>query len=380
MANILVIDDDTEFLDMISLLLQRDGHQTILSADGTDGLDKALNDPPDLAIIDVMMPGVTGYEICRDLRSNPGTVGVPILILTARGQEVDRQAALEAGADEHMSKPVTMAELSERVTRLLEGRVGVGHAGAASLTLTGTVALLSLRGGVGATTLSVNLAATLARSEAGSACVVDLCRSSGHVALQLGLRPDPNWQGLVRSGTVDAGGVEAHLLHHVAGLSVLPSPVIPLVGAGGPRAAVRVALETLQSRYARVVVDTASVLDEATMAALEAATVVGLVVTAEPPSIQTAVATLRALKQWVSKVYIIVNNHVGAAPRPPIADLERALGRPVIGTVPFDPSQAQALRKGTPLALHDPDSPLAQAVQGLARELARAGIVRASAA
>ena len=72
MARILVIDDNVELLETIRQILeQRGGHQAVLSADGADGLAKALADPPDMAIVDVMMPGVSGYEICRRLRANP---------------------------------------------------------------------------------------------------------------------------------------------------------------------------------------------------------------------------------------------------------------------------------------------------------------------
>jgi MinD-like ATPase involved in chromosome partitioning or flagellar assembly len=104
------------------------------------------------------------------------------------------------------------------------------------------------------------------------------------------------------------------------------------------------------------------------METLEVATVVGLVVTAEAPSIQTAVGTLRALRQWLSKFQIILNQ---TAPGSPLSTgaIERTLRRPLVGTIPFDPAQARALAQGAPLVLNNPDSPLAQAVRGLAQAL-----------
>lgn len=362
MAKILVIDDDAEFLEMIRLLLERSGHQPLLSADALDGLAKALTEPPDLAIIDVMMPGVTGYEICRQLRASPPTASIPIIILTARGQPVDRQAALDAGANEFITKPVTMADLRDRVNELLAKRAPVRK----PPLFKGVIALLSLRGGSGVTTLAVNLAAALAQA-GGEVCLVDLCRSSGHVALQLGLRPEPNWLGLVKAGNLSAEVIAAHLLQHGSGLHVLASPVIPVVGLGLPRATTQATLRFLQQRFPVIVVDMPSMLDEAAIAALEAATLALLVVTAEAPSIQTAVGTLRALQG--AATFQIVLNQIAPRESPPAGAIERALKRPVWATIPFDPAQAQALARGTPLALQSTTSPLAQAVQELTKKL-----------
>jgi CheY-like chemotaxis protein len=365
MAKILVIDDSAELLEMIRLLLERrGGHQAMLSADGTDGLAQAMADPPDLAIVDVMMPDISGYEVCRQLRANPPTASIPIIVLTARGQLVDRQAALEAGADEYMAKPVMMMELLERINALLAER-----AMRELPAFAGTVVLLSLRGGVGVTTLAVNLAATLAQVGEGAVCLADLCPSSGHVALQLGLRPEPNWSGLIQAGALDAEVVEAHLLQHASGLRVLASPVFPVTGQELSQTVAQTTLDILQQRHTVTIVDAPPVLDEAMMAALEAATVVGLVITAERSSIQTAVGTLRVLKQWSAKFQIILNQ---ITPEPQLSSgaIERALRCPPAWTIPFSPAQIEASVQGTPLALHAPSSPLAQAVRGLVQCLA----------
>lgn len=363
MAKILLVDDDPDFLEMLRLLLeQREGHQVTLCADGADGLAKALADPPDLAILDVMMPEMTGYEICRRLRNDPSTASIPIIILTARGQPIDRQAALDAGADDHMPKPVTMAELSERVGTLL--KTGKRPS------LQGGLAFLSLRGGVGVTTLAVNLAALLAQTGDGGACLVDLCPSSGHAALQLGLRPDPNWVDLLQAGSPDPAALETHLLQHQSGLRLMASPIFPVVKHNLSQAFTRELLKSVQQRFAAIIMDTPSVLNEATLAALEIATVVAMVVTAESPSIQTAIGTLRTLNQWASKFRVILNQ-VAPGPQLPAEAIERALKRPVVGNIPFDPSQAQALAQGAPLTLTNPSSPLAQAVRKAAQELTR---------
>jgi CheY-like chemotaxis protein len=360
MAKILVIDDDPELLDMLQLLLEeRGGHEAVLSSDGESGLARAQQDPPDLAIVDVMMPGMTGYEVCRRLRQAPETASIPILVLTARGQAVDRVAALDAGANEHMAKPVRMPELLGRVDDLLERH--------AFMARSRVVVQLGLRGGVGVTTLAVNLATRLIRDERGSVCLVDLCPSSGHVALQLGLRPEPNWSDLIGSAMPEARAVEA-LLEHASGLRVLASPVVPLVEQGLSRLVVGGILEALRQRFDIVVVDAPSLLGEATMAALDAATDTWLVMAAEPASIQTVLGVARALGQRADGFSVILNQAAREYRASPEA-IERVIKRPVAGGVPFDPRQAQALARGEPLTLAQPDARLAAAVGRLADKL-----------
>lgn len=361
MARILVIDDNADLLQMIRLLLEeRGGHEVLLSAEGQDGLDKAAAQPPDLAIVDVMMPGMTGYDVCRRLRALPSTADIPIIILTARGQDVDRQAALDAGADVYIAKPVTMADLLDQVNELLEEKGPVGRGGS-----NGAVAFLSLRGGVGVTTLAVNTAVALQTGSPGDVCLVDLCPSSGSAALQLGLRPDPNWSALAMlDSRPDASTVGTYLLEHKSGLHVLASPFVPIVGNGLSKDVILATLDALQEIFSLLVIDLPSRLSEITMATLEFVDTIALVLASDPPSIQATLGTLQALKGFGDKTRLILNQ-VSHGHQLPKEALERVLRRPLDGIVPFDPAQGQTLSQGQPLTVSNPDSPLAQAVTGL---------------
>jgi|GEM_PF-265882 len=119
MASILVIDDDASLLQMMSIMLKRAGHEPILARSGQSGLDLARSRQPDVAIVDVMMPDLTGYEVCRMLRADPVTMDIPLLILTALSQPEQREKAEDAGADEFVTKPVTRDDLITAVELLL---------------------------------------------------------------------------------------------------------------------------------------------------------------------------------------------------------------------------------------------------------------------
>jgi len=233
MAKILVIDDNADLLQMMRLILQERGkHEVILSADGADGLSRALTSPPDLAIVDVMMPGITGYDVVRRMREQPQTVGMPILILTARGQMIDRQTALQAGANDHMAKPVTPQALLDKIDELLEPqRVAEGEGGEGKV-----VSLLSLRGGVGVTTLAVNTALNGVRSREGDekprkVCLVDLSPSSGHATLHLRVKAQRTWDALPEMGSNPSSDNLAELLTlHESGLYLLAAPFEPIFG------------------------------------------------------------------------------------------------------------------------------------------------------
>jgi len=116
-ARILVIEDDGDIADALRSHLEHAGHSVTVSADGTDGLALAGRGGYDLLIVDLMLPGLDGYEVCRRLRDR--SESLPILILTARASERERVRGLELGADDYLTKPFGMSELLARVKALL---------------------------------------------------------------------------------------------------------------------------------------------------------------------------------------------------------------------------------------------------------------------
>lgn len=109
---ILVVDDERSIVDIITYNLQKEGFHTVMAYSGIEALEKFYKEEPDLVILDVMMPGMDGYEVCRRIREKSN---IPIIMVTARAEEIDTVLGLEMGADEYVTKPFSMRELMARV-------------------------------------------------------------------------------------------------------------------------------------------------------------------------------------------------------------------------------------------------------------------------
>ena len=115
---VLLAEDEPNIVESISFLLQRAGYEVIARSEGPDALKDALGGKPDVLILDVMLPGMDGFEVLRRLREDPAGRGIPVIMLTAKGQREDREAALKSGADVFITKPFSNAEVMEAVKQL----------------------------------------------------------------------------------------------------------------------------------------------------------------------------------------------------------------------------------------------------------------------
>jgi DNA-binding response OmpR family regulator len=118
-GTVLVIDDERDLIELVSYNLEREGFDVLAASDGRAGLQLAREHQPDVIVLDVMMPGIDGLEVCRQLRNDSRTSRVPIIMLTARAAETDRIVGLEIGADDYMAKPFSPRELVARIKALL---------------------------------------------------------------------------------------------------------------------------------------------------------------------------------------------------------------------------------------------------------------------
>ncbi|HSB33275.1 MAG TPA: response regulator [Nitrospirota bacterium] len=116
---ILIVDDEPDIVELVTYNLKKDGFRVATASDGEEALHKIRKDKFDLVVLDLMLPGIQGVEICRIIRNDPKTVGTPIIMLTAKGEEVDRVIGLESGADDYMTKPFSARELIARIKAVL---------------------------------------------------------------------------------------------------------------------------------------------------------------------------------------------------------------------------------------------------------------------
>ena len=119
MKTILVIEDEKDLAELIAFNLEKEGYRPLIALDGVSGLEAARSNPPDLILLDLMLPGLMGTEICKLLKKNEKTAAIPIIMLTAKGEEIDRVVGFEVGADDYMVKPFSTRELLLRVKAVL---------------------------------------------------------------------------------------------------------------------------------------------------------------------------------------------------------------------------------------------------------------------
>lgn len=119
MATILVVDDEEPIQELLRFNLEKEGYQVRVAKDGQEALERVEKEQPDLLVLDVMLPGMSGVEVCRRLRLIPKYQQTPIIMLTAKGEEIDKVLGLELGADDYMTKPFSPRELLARIKACL---------------------------------------------------------------------------------------------------------------------------------------------------------------------------------------------------------------------------------------------------------------------
>jgi len=366
---ILVIEDDPSALRLIKYTLQQEGYEVLTVPDGLKGLRKARSEPPDLIIIDIMLPGIDGFEVCHRLRVEPQTARLPILMVSAKSREIDKATGLAVGANDYISKPADPSEIISRVGRLLAGKTAVRPE---------MVAFVGSKRGVGTTTLVVNVA--IALSQGGKrVIVVDLCPYGGSIAGYLGLEPGGTITELLMKpiDAITRGDLEAALAVHHTEVKVLaiprwsgeeaeisPSDVSLLVGRFREMTDyLLVDLPFQPSNAARTVLsqcDLAIIVTDSQADAL--------------PSVKSTASVLGLLGISRERLGTVVIDREGMFPEWQLAKMrstvEHSAGAQLLGIIPYDTRVYLELVPGsTPVILSSPDCPMAGAVRGVAQHI-----------
>jgi two-component system phosphate regulon response regulator PhoB len=119
MKKVLIIEDEKDLAELLAFNLEKEGYATTCTYDGKRGLDRAVADLPDLILLDLMLPGLLGTEVCKALRKNQNTARIPIIMITAKGDEIDRVVGFEVGSDDYIVKPFSMREVMLRVKAVM---------------------------------------------------------------------------------------------------------------------------------------------------------------------------------------------------------------------------------------------------------------------
>jgi DNA-binding response OmpR family regulator len=383
---ILVIDDHPETVRLIELTLRRHGYEVAGAGSGAEGLASAEFEPPDLVLLDVMMPDMDGHTVCRKMRQNDQLRDVPVIMFSARSQVRDKKEGFESGANDYLVKPTRPAELISRVEAMLARRdepaPGVASEPPAREAEPSpangdqrvpVVAVMGARGGAGTTTVALNLAVSMA-DQGQATTLVDLDVQQGHVAVYLGA---DFYQGVAEWLRLPAAELEAALPNYLVEyddmLELLLARPQPVRTSGlAVDAPLTMALAALERRRRNLVFDLGRNRGDALLPLLQRADHIFICLRPERAAIT---ATKQMVEQLAPRLPHANTLHAlmldgGRSDNLPRNAVENYLGFPLFDVLTFYPSLiAEAVNRDLPLVRARPNSPVALHFQQMARQL-----------
>jgi DNA-binding response OmpR family regulator len=375
---IMVVDDAPDTVRLIQFLMEREGYKVVTASNGEDALRLARSERPDLVILDVMMPGMDGLEMCQRLRERPETADVPIIMLSALTQAPDKVKGLRAGADDYVAKPVDRDEIVARVAVHLNR---VRRLRQAQAPKRGKVfCFMGAKGGVGTTTVALNVAALLVQQKK-TTIALELRPSYGTFALQLKWSPAQNLTHLLELEPcrINSRELSGRLYNSPTGLKVLfgPQKAEEFKEVDPARAEAIVELAVQMSDY--VVVDLPSQPSPVHQVAAQLCDLFTLVLEPEPASVGSAKTVLQLLQTWGVigiRVGAVVSNRTGLTTALNLREIGTQLGCQIIGVVLFaGEGCVAALGQGVPLVLYKPENVAATTLKEMVGRLTAETVV-----
>ncbi len=376
---ILVVDDDESMRNLLAIQLNRGGFAVREAPDGPEGLTLARRWLPDLILLDVMLPGTDGLEICRLLREQGATANIPVIMLTAATTLEQKLAAFEAGADDYLAKPYESAELIARIHAQLRDR----HAHRQHEDARGgrVITIFSLSGGVGKTSAAVNLAVSLSGQPTHArVALIDTVFAAGQVGVMLNLNRRNDWGELAKT---EHNGLTSLALHSFfvaaahGNVHALLAPAQPEDAERIDAVLIRLVLDFCRRHYSFTMIDTPPSFDAVTLAVLDSSDLIVLTLT---PSIASIVSASKAMCVFRDLGYreeqiVVLSNHARGTPDMGAELIANTLNHQVDFALSYgDKEYDAAINRGVPYVTLHPKSVLTREFCRLA-DLARKRVV-----
>ena len=328
-ARILVADDDPVLQRLLLHTLKLEGYDVVTASDGNQTLEAVTRDRPDLVILDVMMPGYNGFELCQMLRQRPDTLTLPIIMLSGLSDVQEKVSGLRAGADEYLTKPIDLRELNARVEALLKRNRVLRQSSAPRNGRLLTV--IGAKGGVGTTTIVLNLAALLAKS-GKQVIAAELRPDYGTFNVQLRTTNVAHTLAellALEPAAISEPLVTGHLMSTAFGPRILFGPQKPeeTVELDAAHAGAIIGRLVTQADY--IVADLPAVAGPAHATVVKSSSMVLLLLEPEVAAVAAAGVRLRQLEAWgatSSMIKLMVVNRQGAMMLS-LREMENRLGR-----------------------------------------------------
>ncbi len=366
MAKLLIVDDDVFFNRALEQYFKKAAYEVVAAFNGEEALAKVQSESPDLVILDVMMPDIDGFEVCRRLRADPKHSHLPVLMFTALTQIRNKISGFEAGADDYITKPAHFPEVAARVEALLR-RVTRPALKATS------IGCLGAKGGVGTTTLAVNVGVAMAKQ--AEIILAELRPHYGTAGLLLGATVRANLMNLLErdAETLSQDVLGMHLTPHCSGLRFLAGPQDSRRALTIPAIHARVIVEGLKTMANYLLLDLPPCPTAASEEALRLCEMALLVTEPEPSSLTAAraqMAFLKGLGFGPANLGLVVVTRARSAVNLRIPEVENYLDHDVMGVIPPSPEACfDGVRLGVPIVLSHQEDLAAMAFEELAKRL-----------
>lgn len=370
MSKILIVDDNPSVLRLLEHTLTKEGYEVLTAKNGIEGLKIASQGVPDLTILDVMLPGIDGFEVCHRLRGEAKTASIPVLMMSAKGQPVDRETGLRVGANEYLTKPVERMKLLDNVQKLIANRKKAEEKKAKY------IAFFGIRGGAGTSTVVANTAVTMAK-RGHDVILVDLSPLICDTGTLLGIQAARPIGELLKNnkGVLNRDELEAIFTTHSTGVKLLSGRQSEEAPHELTHDETEILLKELNDMAEFVLIDLLASSTELMGSILQKCDVVGLITGSDAGSmarVDSVMAQVDKLGVERRKITIVIIGRNGNGTSADLASQTSVKDIPIAAVIPSAPEEcAEAEARGNPIVLEFPGAPIAASFNELAHTLTR---------